>query len=131
MPTRDDLQNHCSRRAADDASVAGRLAALESQALDPATQGAAAEVMRSAGYPMPPLWERVRALERRLQEREPTSCDPHISKEQEMNEVKLGWFDRLLIKIALAKAVARGRSVVDITGLALSLKEAFAVTRAP
>lgn len=52
-------------------------------------------------------------------------------KEQEMNEVKLGWFDRLLIKIALAKAVARGRSVVDITGLALSLKEAFAVTRAP
>lgn len=28
-------------------------------------------------------------------------------KEQEMNEVKLGWFDRLLIKIALAKAVAR------------------------
>lgn len=52
-------------------------------------------------------------------------------KEQEMNEAKLGWFGRLLIKIALAKAVARGRSVVDITGLALSLKEAFAVTRAP
>jgi len=67
MPTRDDLQIHCSRRAADDASVAGRLAALESQALDPATQGAAAEVMRSAGYPMPPLWERVRSLEQQLQ----------------------------------------------------------------
>lgn len=86
----------------------GRLAALESQALDPATQGAAAEVMRSAGYPMPPLWERVRALERRLQEREPTSCDPHISKEYDMPQVKLGWFDRLLLKIAIAKAAARG-----------------------
>lgn len=33
-------------------------------------------------------------------------------KEQEMNEAKLGWFDRLLLKIAIAKAAARGE--VDI-----------------
>lgn len=58
-------------------------------------------------------------------------CIASITKEHDMPEVKLSWFDRLLIKIAVAKAVARGRSVVDITGLALSLKEAFAVTRAP
>lgn len=48
-----------------------------------------------------------------------------------MNEAKLSWFDRLLIKVAVAKAVARGGGAADMPGLARSLKEAFAVTRAP
>lgn len=47
-------------------------------------------------------------------------------KEQEMNEVKLGWFDRLLIKIALAKAAARGHLHIS---LAQRLKSDFSATR--
>lgn len=41
-------------------------------------------------------------------------------KEQEMNEAKLGWFDRLLIKIALAKATARGHCPDSTAKWALS-----------
>jgi hypothetical protein len=47
-------------------------------------------------------------------------------KEQEMNEAKLGWFDRLLIKIALAKSAARGHLHI---GLAQRLKSDFSATR--
>lgn len=42
-------------------------------------------------------------------------------KEQEMNEAKLGWFDRLLLKIAIAKAAARGE--VDIGYAQRALRE--------
>lgn len=56
---------------------------------------------------------------------------PISSREQDMNQAKLRWLDRLLIKIAVAKAVARGASALDTPALARSLKEAFAVTREP
>ena len=36
-------------------------------------------------------------------------------KEQEMSEAKLGWFDRLLMKIAVAKAAARGENPCTVT----------------
>ena len=58
-------------------------------------------------------------------------CIASTTKEYDMPEVKLSWFDRLLIKIAIAKAVARGFRPIDPASLARSLKEAFAVTRAP
>ena len=48
-----------------------------------------------------------------------------------MHQNDLSWFERLLIKIALAKAVARGGKAFDAPVVVRSLKEAFAVTRAP
>lgn len=56
-------------------------------------------------------------------------CIASTTKEYDMPEVKLSWFDRLLIKIAIAKAVARGAKALDTPALARSLKEAFALTR--
>lgn len=41
-------------------------------------------------------------------------------KEQEMSEAKLGWFDRLLIKIAVVKATARGHNADNAAINALS-----------
>ena len=41
-------------------------------------------------------------------------------KEKEMNEAKLGWFDRLLLKIAIAKAAARGENPDTVAGLLMS-----------
>lgn len=51
-------------------------------------------------------------------------------KEHDMPK-KLGWFDRLLIKVAVAKAAARGTPPAFVESLARSLKEAFAVIREP
>ena len=41
-------------------------------------------------------------------------------KEQEMNEARLGWFDRLLMKVAVAKAAARGENPDTAAGLLMS-----------
>lgn len=46
-----------------------------------------------------------------------------------MTEAKLSWFDRLLIKIAVAKVVARSGASVDAVRHARNLKNAFATTR--
>lgn len=53
---------------------------------------------------------------------------PAPQKESEMHEAKLGWFDRLLIKIAVAKAAAREGAAFDAR-LARNLKNAFATIR--
>lgn len=105
-----------------EAMTAGRLTALESQVIDPEMQGAVGDLMRSAGYPHL-LWQRVRALEQRLQ-----SIEQSQPKEHDMSQSKLSWFDRLLMKIALARAAARG---ILRPNLARDLKENFVAIREP
>lgn len=60
-----------------------------------------------------------------------SSTTPRVGQETAMHQNDLSWFERLLIKIALAKAVARGGKAFDAPVVVRSLKEAFAVTRAP
>lgn len=105
-----------------EAMVSGRMIAMESQVIDPDLHGVSGEVMRSAGYPHL-LWQRVRALEQRLQ-----SIEQSKPKEHDMSQSKLSWFDRLLMKIALARAAARG---ILHPNLARDLKENFVAIREP
>lgn len=97
-----------------------RLAAVEAEAIDPMS----ADIMRSAGYPYR-LSQRVRALERQLNDRAIAEMDAS-AKEKDMPKRGLGWFERLLLKIALAKAAARGHLRAD---LAQRLKDDFSLIR--
>ncbi|MCK2097540.1 hypothetical protein [Thauera aromatica] len=45
---------------------------------------------------------------------------PTPQKESEMTEAKLSWFDRLLIKIAVAKAASRGKNADNVAESVLS-----------
>lgn len=61
--------------------------------------------------------------------RSPSSPEPHQPKDSDMSP-KLTWFDRLLLKVAIAKAVARGASG-NPESLARALKGALLLIREP